>query len=105
MTIKKCRKSVYYVTKCNICGKEIEVDKDDINITCYDCITKIAVEKAEKKLSFLIGAKIINVVVCENGSYTDDTEIDSICVETDTGIKIVFQAGGWEEHYIEWSDK
>ena len=104
MIIEKERKSVYYVTICDTCGKEIEVNKDSDKTTCYDCITKKAMANAKISLSFLLGAKIINVEPCDNGCCTKAEELDKVEVETNTGKRITFTVGGWNEHYIEWSE-
>lgn len=104
MTIEKERKSAYYVIICDTCGEETEVNKYSNETTCYACRTKKAIEKAKKNLSFLIGARIVNIEPCDNGCCTNIGEIDSIKVETNTGKRITFSVGDWNEYYIEWNE-
>ena len=104
MIIEKEGKFIYYVIICDVCGNEIEVNKDSDATTCYTCRTKKARKEAKKKLSFLIGAKIINVEPCDNGCCTDTEELDKVEVETNIGKRITFSIGGYNERYISWDE-
>ena len=105
MGLKKERKKTYYVSTCEICGKEFEVSKDSIEKTCYACKTDKAIKKAKEDLSSFIDAKIKNMEPEHFGHCTSSDMINSIEIETIEGKHIILTAGGYDERYIEWREK
>lgn len=109
---KKLMEAVYY-EECSTCHKDFKTGKDSEQDKCPICRMKIAQQKsleadklaedkANTELFQLIGAKIIKIIPRGSGTWVNASEIGSILVETIAGKVVTFEAGGWDERYIEW---
>ncbi len=104
--MRKARKTeTIYLQKCDTCGKEFEVSKDSQEITCYECRSKAAMEKAQGEAdATLVGAVIVSVELKGYGTSTDSSELTSLKAKTKEGKLIEFEAEGWDERYIGWGE-
>jgi len=98
------RKRTTYILNCSTCGKEVEVNKDEKEVICYDCRTEAARAKALHDAQFLIGAELIEINPKAKGHLTDYYELSSLKVKTKEGKIIEFTATGFDEIYIEWEE-
>lgn len=90
------RTKTIYVGVCLKCGAEYEVGKDSNDTICHSCLTKNAIAQAKENLSWLMGAKIIDIEPTHEGHMTSAEYISAITVKTDNGKTIVFEVGGYD---------
>lgn len=106
MTMEKTKETVEYYNTCKTCGEEFQVwNPHSAQEYCEPCRRKAAAAHAEKRLAFLIGAKITCMKPVDDGSTTSADELEYIEVETIGGKRILFNLAGWGDHYIEWSER
>jgi hypothetical protein len=107
VTKEKIRETVEFYNTCKACGNEFRVyAADNPQEICYGCQTKLAIGAAKEKLLPFIGAKVTCIEPVHHGSCTSDDEVEYIEIELADGRRILFSSsGGWDDHYIEWSER
>ena len=100
MPERRERAEVYYVNKCEVCGKEAEVSPGYPSNICPSCKAKQERQAAVVSLEFLKGAIVLEVKPVNR----DKDEVELIRVETITGKVIEFTAvpGTYEDGIIAW---